>query len=155
MREKCQKLYKEAFGMYLAYNIDFDKYDKEIDESGLNFKTAKKFDKNLSSKYLIILNDMDIDNLSKEDLEMLKNSKNIDFDFIKMVSRTYKDVLRNGDNVGITLEFVTSENIITISKEEYNSIIEKQNKFISKIISQIKKDIESKLSIDCEIISNN
>lgn len=144
MSDKCKNIYKKALEMYIAYNIDFSKYDKEIEESGLFNKDILPKEKNISSKYLILSNDISIDKLSKEDKDMLESSKRIDFQLLKMVSRTYKDILNNKNKPLLTLELIPS---IGLQLEQEN--------FIINLTKQIAEEIDNKLSVDCQILSTN
>lgn len=154
MNDKCKNIYRKALEMYIAYNIDFSKYDKEIEESGLFNKDILPKEKNISSKYLILSNDISIDKLSKEDKDILESSKRINFQLLKMVSRTYKDILNNNNKPILTLELIPSnrnklKNNITVDLQ-----IE-QEQFIINLTNQISKDIDNKLSVDCQILSTN
>ena len=154
MSDKCKNIYRKALEMYIAYNIDFSKYDKEIEESGLFNKDILPKEKNISSKYLILSNDISIDKLSKEDKDILESSKRINFQLLKMVSRTYKDILNNNNKPILTLELIPSnrnklKNNITVDPQ-----IE-QEQFIINLTNQISKDIDNKLSVDCQILSTN
>ena len=155
MSDKCKNIYKKALEMYIAYNIDFSKYDKEIEESGLFKKDIFPKEKNISSKYLILSNDISIDKLSKEDKDMLESSKRINFQLLKMVSRTYKDILNNNNKPLLTLELIPSNRNVKLKNNITVDLQIEQEKFIFNLTNQISKDIGNKLSVDCQILSTN
>lgn len=155
MSDKCKNIYKKALEMYIAYNIDFSKYDKEIEESGLFNKDILPKEKNISSKYLILSNDISIDKLSKEDKDILESSKRIDFQLLKMVSRTYKDILNNNSKPILTLELIPSNRNVKLKNNITVDPQIEQERFIINLTNQISKDIDNKLSVDCQILSTN
>lgn len=155
MNDKCKNIYKKALEMYIAYNIDFSKYDKEIEESGLFDKDILPKEKNISSKYLILSNDISIDKLSKEDKDILESSKRINFQLLKMVSRTYKDILNNNNKPILTLELIPSNRNVKLKNNITVDPQIEQEKFIFNLTNQISKDIDNKLSVDCQILSTN
>ena len=155
MSDKCKNIYRKALEMYIAYNIDFSKYDKEIEESGLFNKDILPKEKNISSKYLILSNDISIDKLSKEDKDILESSKRINFQLLKMVSRTYKDILNNNNKPILTLELIPSNRNVKLKNNITVDPQIEQEKFIFNLTNQISKDIDNKLSVDCQILSTN
>ena len=155
MSDKCKNIYKKALEMYIAYNIDFSKYDKEIEESGIFNKDILPKGKNISSKYLILSNDISIDKLSKEDTDMLESSKRINFQLLKMVSRTYKDILNNNNKPILTLELIPSNRNVKLKNNITVDPQIEQERFIINLTNQISKDIDNKLSVDCQILSTN
>lgn len=155
MNDKCKNIYKKALEMYIAYNIDFSKYDKEIEESGLFDKDILPKEKNISSKYLILSNDISIDKLSKEDKDILESSKRINFQLLKMVSRTYKDILNNNNKPILTLELIPSNRNVKLKNNITVDPQIEQERFIINLTNQISKDIDNKLSVDCQILSTN
>ena len=149
MNDKCKNIYKKALEMYIAYNIDFSKYDKEIEESGLFDKDILPKEKNISSKYLILSNDISIDK------DILESSKRINFQLLKMVSRTYKDILNNNNKPILTLELIPSNRNVKLKNNITVDPQIEQEKFIFNLTNQISKDIDNKLSVDCQILSTN
>lgn len=154
MKKEYKDLYKKAFEMFLAYNIDFNKYDKIIESSGLDVKKANYKEKNISSNYLIFSNDIYLDNLSKEDIDILKKTNQIDFELLKMVSRTYKEALKSENGSVILFEFKTVSESDYEYKEDFRSVLEQQKDFIARLVEEISQDINNKLAIGCEIFIN-
>ena len=154
MKKEYKDLYKKAFEMFLAYNIDFNKYDKIIESSGLDVKKANYKEKNISSNYLIFSNDIYLDNLSKEDIDILKKTNQIDFELLKMVSRTYKEALKSENGSVILFEFKTVSESDYEYKEDFRSVLEQQKDFIARLVEEISQDIKNKLAIGCEIFIN-
>ena len=154
MKKEYKELYKKAFEMFLAYNIDFNKYDKIIESSGLDVKKANYKEKNISSNYLIFSNDIYLDNLSKEDIDILKKTNQIDFELLKMVSRTYKEALKSENGSVILFEFKTVSESDYEYKEDFRSVLEQQKDFIARLVEEISQDINNKLAIGCEIFIN-
>jgi len=103
-----QALYKKAFISYIADKLDLKRYDDELSNSGLNFVShendsylgAKHY---LGTKYIMILNRCYIEQLDKNDLEILRRTleagnAEVTDELADLVRRTWQDVIKIRDD---------------------------------------------------------
>ena len=102
-----QALYRKAFEKYLTLKINLGEYDKEINESKLDFGVMPEDRKTdfhkvsyLDLKYIYVRNWFFVEKLKKEYISIFferLNSKNYEIDeqLLKIVEETYKDVIND------------------------------------------------------------
>ena len=101
--KKVQKEYKYIFEYYLSSIIDFNKYEKEIDNSNLYIGIGKNLKFKMLNEYMnldyfFFISNLFVEKLCKNDIELLLakfNKNNISDELVEMVKRTYKDVIKN------------------------------------------------------------
>lgn len=167
MSEDAKKIYKEAFCQLFNENIDIVSFNEKIENANLYFGPSNDINCNINSKYFSILNNFYFNNFSSEDIQKLENKKEIDNEVFDLVARTYKECLKKNGVSGImynpprpehyvvngslVLEFVYGKNTKQISDDKYLDLYRKQKDFINLIVEEIKKEVEEKLGINCEI----
>lgn len=130
--------------------------------------------------YLYILNNFFIEKLEINDIEMLKkclgNKVEATPELLGMIERTYKDVIKKNffkgeytedkykvcygtaipsnfaDNDALVLKMYYSKNTKELQGQEFIDNLRKQKTFIDELKEKIKKEIEEKLNISCDIL---
>lgn len=107
-------LYRELFTEYIIGKLGLGEFDKEIANSGYNFKPVDEENMDIYQyfsseklKYFFIRNNIYLEKLTKEEAEFFRKrlregNRNLDTEAEKMVERTYRkvileDVLQNGE----------------------------------------------------------
>lgn len=167
MGGEIEKIYKEAFCQFLNRRIDISCFDQKIEQANLCFGPSNDICCNINSRYFSLLNKFYVNKLSNEDLVILGNKKEIDNEVLELVGRTYKECLKKEnvsgvmynppkpkhyvDNGSLVLEFVYGRNTKKFSDGEYMEIHHQQKDFINGMVTEIKKDVEEKLGLNCEV----
>ena len=184
-----QSLYLKTLEQYIYSYVDLKKYDDEIANSNLDFglvpddrKLAYQKISYMNLKYIYIRNFLFIEKLNINDLETfwgrIKNRNYvIDDELLKIVERTFKDVIDNNFVAGEYKEdFVISygpANPLTFAKsndfviniqygfnttkmtdEEYNENLKKKKELIAKIKENIILDLNG-LGVNIKIFIRN
>ena len=176
---KLSNLYKRYFEEFLCSIVDLKKYDLMFKDSDLGFSacnvdnpTLNILNDYLSTSFIYNLNYYFVEKLSVDDLEILQDDN---FDLLMdMIRRTYKDVLKNDSasldedyNIcyGESTDTNFARNDAIVFKIYYkidddnNDITEflikdkKIKNFLDYVISSIKNEIEKKLDINCDILT--
>ena len=156
-----EELYKNELINFLQKEIDFKKYDKEIEESNLYFGKSISI-KNKLSEYFELRNNLYIENLSEEEKNTL-NSDNKQ-DVYELIKNTYKKVItkENANNImydppmpshyvkngSLVLTFIYGRNTEEVEDNKYKDLIIKQKQFIENIVKEITNEIKNKINID-------
>lgn len=167
MNEKLKELYIKYFINYINEKVDFSKYESMIEKSNLFFSPSNSIDKNMKSNYYSLLNQFYFDKLDDKDKEILLSKDVTSSDIKRIIEKSYKEVLKKGDmeyvmynppipnhrvkNGSLVFEFVYGKNREKLNDEQYTVNMIKQREFISKINELLKRDIEEKIGIPCEI----
>lgn len=175
------KDYKYLLEYYINSIIDLSKYDDGIKNSGLYIGINPKYkslNEYLKLDYLFLINRLFVEKLSVEDIKLMDNfnKENITDELIKMVEKTYKDVIYSNyidgeykdivcktcygpvvpfnfvDNDSLVLKIYYGKNLTNADGEEFIKLHENQLAFFHKLIDQIKKDFKEKLDIKCEVL---
>ncbi|MBR2840519.1 MAG: hypothetical protein IKF01_01460 [Bacilli bacterium] len=167
MNEKLKELYIKYFINYINEKVDFSKYESMIEKSNLFFSPSNSIDKNMKSNYYSLLNQFYFDKLDDKDKEILLSKDVTSSDIKRIIEKSYKEVLKKGDmeyvmynppipnhrvkNGSLVFEFVYGKNSEKLNDEQYTANMIKQREFISKTNELLKRDIEEKIGISCEI----
>lgn len=163
LNDKFYNVY-QIYGAFLFKYLDrilfLKKYDLEIRCSGLNIKSVEDMDslqKISYLKYIYLGNILHIENLTKEDIELLNqkfldNNYKYDLSIINLIENTYIQVIKS-NNPYISLILVFEYNSI-FDMYEKNSLEEQFNKnahFVNEVIDKFKTDAVGKLNIPISI----
>ncbi len=183
---ELSNLYKSIFADFLLSKISLKKYDDEISNSSLDFykpnlenPTFNELDEYNGLNYIYILNNFYVEKLSKQDIEIFKNSLiNDDINSEKLtciVEKTYKEIVKL-DCLGMEdqqfnlcygpsapFNFAKNDALvlkiyygITEHNEEKEEALERFKKidnFIDELSKQLKTEIKEKLNINCDILT--
>ena len=171
--KQALKIYKEGVNYLLDNIINFSNLSNAIGKSECYFAPSKTFKEygylSTSSPYFYLLNTFYLENLSNDDLEILKNKEKIDEDAINIVKRTLKDVITKKDvksiayfnptpetiikNGTLVFIFVYGKNSKSLSDDLYTSNVKKQKEFIKLLKENFESGIKSSLDIECKLLS--
>ena len=182
-----KKTYKQLFEIYLQNKIDLKLYDNKIKNSGLDFGKGYPTKSNvindlgeyLGLDYIYIINDFFIEKLSINDLNELRKvyqEKKYNINTIKMIEKTYKDVLNNNFVNGkyvnepfnrcygpvipknfalsdsLVIKIIFGKNTKQYDDEEYLVNAKAKTNFLNILCNDLKKEIEENLEIKVTIL---
>lgn len=162
MKERLLDNYKKAFINYFNKQININKYDEIIKKENLLINQSNKFNSNINSIYYNLVNNFYVDKLNENDKNTIINSNNND-EITNLIKRTYINVLKDNNidytvysnnkvkNGTLVLLFTYGKNNINLDDEEYLELSKKQREFIIKTNEELKKEINEKLNLKCEI----
>lgn len=177
-----KKTYKQLFEIYLQNKVDLKLYDNKIKSSDLDFGKGHPTKSNLINdlgeylglNYIYIINDFFIEKLSINDLNELRKvyqEKKYNINTIKMIEKTYKEVLNNNFVNGkyvnepfnrcygpvipknfaladsLVIKIIFGKNINQYNDEEYLANAKAKTNFLNILCNDLKKGIEEKLGI--------
>lgn len=182
-----KKIYKQLFEIYLQNKIDLKLYDNKIKNSDLDFGKGHPTKSNLINdlgeylglNYIYIINDFFIEKLKINDLNELRKvyqEKKYNINTIKMIEKTYKEVLNNNFVNGkyvnepfnrcygpvIPKNFVLSDSLVIkiifgkntkqYDDTEYLVNAKAKTSFLNILCNDLKKGIEENLGIRVTIL---
>lgn len=182
-----KKTYKQLFEIYLQNKIDLKLYDNKIKNSGLDFGKGHPTKSNvindlgeyLGLDYIYIINDFFIEKLSINDLNELRKvyqEKKYNINTIKMIEKTYKEVLNNNFVNGkyvnqpfnrcygpvipknfalsdsLVIKIIFGKNTKQYDDEEYLVNAKAKTNFLNILCNDLKKEIEENLGIKVTIL---
>lgn len=177
-----KKTYKQLFEIYLQNKIDLKLYDNKIKNSDLDFGKGHPTKSNLINdlgeylglNYIYIINDFFIEKLSINDLNELRKvyqEKKYNINTIKMIEKTYKEVLNNNFVNGkyvnepfnrcygpvipknfalsdsLVIKIIFGKNMKQYNDEEYLVNAKAKTNFLNILCNDLKKGIEENLEI--------
>ena len=166
-----QFLYRKGFEKILASVIDLNKINSYFEEDNIEIpQMGGEDEKNnfyhkdslLESEYFYFRNNIHVENLSDDELEILKSSDSLDYDFYK---NTFARVLyENGETTyygaplnenlvkckGLVFEFSYDQ-----KQMENIAQLKKANSIFEKIKEQVSGEIKTKLGFDTSFIVYN
>lgn len=180
--DSLSKKYKYLLEYYLNSLIDFNKYEELIDNSALYIgknNKYKKINEYLNLNYIFLITHVFIEKLDSNELDMLKkfDGNTISSDLIEMISRTYKDVIRDNyikgkyqndiykvyygpfipdnfvDNDVLVFKIYYGKNLKEIlDTDEFITLNNQQLEFFNNLINKLKNEIETKLQCKCKVL---
>ena len=182
-----KKTYKQLFEIYLQNKIDLKLYDNKIKNSDLDFGKGHPTKSNLINdlgeylglNYIYIINDFFIEKLSINDLNELRKvyqEKKYNINTIKMIEKTYKEVLNNNFVNGkyvnepfnrcygpvipknfalsdsLVIKIIFGKNTKQYDDEEYLVNAKAKTNFLNILCNDLKKGIEENLGIRVTIL---
>lgn len=182
-----KKTYKQLFEIYLQNKIDLKLYDNKIKNSDLDFGKGYPTKSNLINdlgeylglNYIYIINDFFIEKLSINDLNELRKvyqEKKYNINTIKMIEKTYKEVLNNNFVNGkyvnepfnrcygpvipknfalsdsLVIKIIFGKNTKQYDDEEYLVNAKAKTNFLNILCNDLKKEIEENLGIKVTIL---
>ena len=182
-----KKTYKQLFEIYLQNKIDLKLYDNKIKNSDLDFGKGYPTKSNLINdlgeylglNYIYIINDFFIEKLSINDLNELRKvyqEKKYNINTIKIIEKTYKDVLNNNFVNGkyvnepfnrcygpvipknfalsdsLVIKIIFGKNTKQYDDEEYLVNDKAKTNFLNILCNDLKKEIEENLGIKVTIL---
>ena len=182
-----KKTYKQLFEIYLQNKIDLKLYDNKIKNSDLDFGKGYPTKSNLINDlgeylgldYIYIINDFFIEKLSINDLNELRKvyqEKKYNINTIKMIEKTYKEVLNNNFVNGkyvnepfnrcygpvipknfalsdsLVIKIIFGKNTKQYDDEEYLVNAKAKTNFLNILCNDLKKEIEENLGIKVTIL---
>lgn len=182
-----KKTYKQLFEIYLQNKIDLKLYDNKIKNSDLDFGKGYPTKSNLINDlgeylgldYIYIINDFFIEKLSVNDLNELRKvyqEKKYNINTIKIIEKTYKDVLNNNFVNGkyinepfnrcygpmipknfalsdsLVIKIIFGKNTKQYDDEEYLVNAKAKTNFLNILCNDLKKGIEENLEIRVTIL---
>lgn len=182
-----KKTYKQLFEIYLQNKTDLKLYDNKIKNSDLDFGQGHPAKINLINdlgeyiglNYIFIINDFFVEKLSINDLNELRRvyqEKKYNLNTIKMIERTYKDVLNNNFVNGefkdvpfnrcygpmvpknfalsdsLVIKIIFGKNIKQYNDDEYLANAKAKTNFLNILSNELKKEIEEKFGIRVTIL---
>ena len=182
-----KKTYKQLFEIYLQNKIDLKLYDNKIKNSDLDFGKGHPTKSNLINdlgeylglNYIYIINDFFIEKLSINDLNELRKvyqEKKYNINTIKMIEKTYKEVLNNNFVNGkyvnepfnrcygpvipknfalsdsLVIKIIFGKNMKQYNDEEYLANAKAKTNFLNILSNDLKKEIGEKLGIRVTIL---
>ncbi len=182
-----KKIYKQLFEIYLQNKIDLKLYDNKIKNSDLDFGKGHPTKSNLINDlgeylgldYIYIINDFFIEKLSINDLNELRKvykEKKYNINTIKMIEKTYKEVLNNNFVNGkyvnepfnrcygpvipknfalsdsLVIKIIFGKNMKQYDEEEYLVNAKAKTNFLNILCNDLKKGIEENLGIRVTIL---
>ena len=182
-----KKTYKQLFEIYLQNRIDLKLYDNKIKNSDLDFGQGHPTKSNLINdlgeylglNYIYVINDFFIEKLSINDLNELRKvcqEKKYNINTLKMIEKTYKDVLNNNFVNGkyinepfnrcygsmipknfalsnsLVLKIIFGKNTKQYDDEEYLVNAKAKINFLNILCNELKKEIEENLGIGVTIL---
>lgn len=177
-----KKTYKQLFEIYLQNKIDLKLYDNKIKNSDLDFGKGHPTKSNLINdlgeylglNYIYIINDFFIEKLSINDLNELRKvyqEKKYNINTIKMIEKTYKEVLNNNFVNGkyvnepfnrcygpvipknfalsdsLVIKIIFGKNMKQYDDTEYLVNAKAKTNFLNILCNDLKKEIVEKLGI--------
>ena len=180
--DKLVKNYKYLLEYYLSTKIDLSKYDNQIKNSGLGIGINPKYkslNEYLDLDYIFFINNLFVEKLSTNDVDKIINSfdiNNISSELLDIIEKTYKDVIYDNyfkgeyqniickvcygpliptnfvNNNALVFKIYYGKNTINLNGDDFIELHEKQLEFLNNLINDIKKEVNEKLNIDCEIL---
>lgn len=182
-----KKTYKQLFEIYLQNKIDLKLYDNKIKNSDLDFGKGHPTKSNLINdlgeylglNYIYIINDFFIEKLSINDLNELRKvyqEKKYNINTIKMIEKTYKEVLNNNFVNGkyvnepfnrcygpvipknfalsdsLVIKIIFGKNMKQYNDDEYLANAKAKTNFLNILSNDLKKEIGEKLGIRVTIL---
>lgn len=182
-----KKIYKQLFEIYLQNKIDLKLYDNKIKNSDLDFGKGHPTKSNLINdlgeylglNYIYVINDFFIEKLSINDLNELRKvyqEKKYNINTIKMIEKTYKEVLNNNFVNGkyvnepfnrcygpvipknfalsdsLVIKIIFGKNMKQYDDTEYLVNAKAKTNFLNILCNDLKKEIEEKLGIRVTIL---
>lgn len=182
-----KKTYKQLFEIYLQNKVDLKLYDNKIKNSDLDFGIGHPTKSNLINdlgeylglNYIYIINDFFIEKLSINDLNELRKvyqEKKYNINTIKMIEKTYKEVLNNNFVNGkyinepfnrcygpmipknfalsdsLVIKIIFGKNAKQYNDEEYLTNAKAKTSFLNILCNELKKEIEENLKIRVTIL---
>ena len=177
-----KKTYKQLFEIYLQNKIDLKLYDNKIKNSDLDFGKGHPTKSNLINdlgeylglNYIYVINDFFIEKLSINDLNELRKvyqEKKYNINTIKMIEKTYKEVLNNNFVKGkyvnepfnrcygpvipknfalsdsLVIKIIFGKNMKQYDDTEYLANAKAKTNFLNILSNDLKKEIGEKLGI--------
>lgn len=177
-----KKTYKQLFEIYLQNKVDLKLYDNKIKNSDLDFGKGHPTKSNLINdlgeylglNYIYIINDFFIEKLSINDLNELRKvyqEKKYNINTIKMIEKTYKEVLNNNFVNGkyvnepfnrcygpvipknfalsdsLVIKIIFGKNMKQYDDTEYLVNAKAKTNFLNILCNDLKKEIVEKLGI--------
>ncbi len=176
------KKYHYLLECFLSKEINFKKYELEIDNSNLYIGKNRKYktlNEYLDLDYIFLISHLFVEKLSLEDINMLIekfDKDNMQEELIEMVKRTYKDIIKDNyldkkytddvykvcygyfvptnfvDNDSLVFKIYYGKNLKEFNDKEFFDIHEKQLSFLNEIANKIIKEMKDKLDIKCEFL---
>lgn len=182
-----KKTYKQLFEIYLQNKIDLKLYDNKIKNSDLDFGKGYPTKSNLINdlgeylglNYIYIINDFFIEKLRINDLNELRKvyqEKKYNINTIKMIEKTYKEVLNNNFVNGkyvnepfnrcygpvipknfalsdsLVIKIIFGKNTKQYDDTEYLVNAKAKTSFLNVLCNDLKKGIEENLGIRVTIL---
>lgn len=182
-----KKIYKQLFEIYLQNKIDLKLYDNKIKNSDLDFGKGHPIKSNLINdlgeylglNYIYIINDFFIEKLRINDLNELRKvyqEKKYNINTIKMIEKTYKEVLNNNFVNGkyvnepfnrcygpvipknfalsdsLVIKIIFGKNTKQYDDTEYLVNAKAKTSFLNILCNDLKKGIEENLGIRVTIL---
>lgn len=182
-----KKIYKQLFEIYLQNKIDLKLYDNKIKNSDLDFRKGHPTKSNLINdlgeylglNYIYIINDFFIEKLRINDLNELRKvyqEKKYNINTIKMIEKTYKEVLNNNFVNGkyvnepfnrcygpvipknfalsdsLVIKIIFGKNTKQYDDTEYLVNAKAKTSFLNILCNDLKKGIEENLGIRVTIL---
>lgn len=182
-----KKIYKQLFEIYLQNKIDLKLYDNKIKNSDLDFGKGHPTKSNLINdlgeylglNYIYIINDFFIEKLRINDLNELRKvyqEKKYNINTIKMIEKTYKEVLNNNFVNGkyvnepfnrcygpvipknfalsdsLVMKIIFGKNTKQYDDTEYLVNAKAKTSFLNILCNDLKKGIEENLGIRVTIL---
>ncbi len=182
-----KKIYKQLFEIYLQNKIDLKLYDNKIKNSDLDFGKGHPTKSNLINdlgeylglNYIYIINDFFIEKLRINDLNELRKvyqEKKYNINTIKMIEKTYKEVLNNNFVNGkyvnepfnrcygpvipknfalsdsLVIKIIFGKNTKQYDDTEYLVNAKAKTSFLNILCNDLKKGIEENLGIRVTIL---
>lgn len=182
-----KKIYKQLFEIYLQNKIDLKLYDNKIKNSDLDFGKGHPTKSNLINdlgeylglNYIYIINDFFIEKLRINDLNELRKvyqEKKYNINTIKMIGKTYKEVLNNNFVNGkyvdepfnrcygpvipknfalsdsLVIKIIFGKNTKQYDDTEYLVNAKAKTSFLNILCNDLKKGIEENLGIRVTIL---
>lgn len=174
--------YKYLLEYYINTQMDLSKYDNMIKNSGLYIGINNKYKSlnlYLNFDHLFLINNLFVEKLTTEDINLLIiefNKENISNQLLEMVSRTYRDIIRDNyfkgeytdlvykvcygpaipsnmvDNDSLVFKIYYGKNIIDLDGEKFIELHEKQLSFFEELIKKLKNDVKESLNITCDVL---
>lgn len=182
-----KKTYKQLFEIYLQKKVDLKLYDNKIKNSDLDFGKGHPTKSNLINDlgeylglhYIYIINDFFIEKLRTNDLNELRKvyqEKKYNINTIKMIEKTYKEILNNNFVNGkyvnepfnrcygpvipknfalsdsLVIKIIFGKNMKQYNDEEYLANAKAKTNFLNILSNDLKKEIGEKLGIRVTIL---
>ena len=182
-----KKAYKQLFEIYLQNKINLKSYDNKIKHSDLDCGSGHPNKSNvindlgeyLRLDYIYIINDFFIEKLSINDLNELRKvyqEKKYNINTIKMIEKTYKEVLNNNFVNGkyvnepfnrcygpmmpknfalsdsLVIKIIFGKNTKQYDDAKYLVNAKAKTNFLNILSNDLKKEIEEKLGIRVTIL---
>ena len=132
----------------------------------------------LKLDYLVLINNLFIEKLDINDINLLMNfnRNNINDEMLSMIKKTFKEIIKDNyfkgnyvDNIynvcygpmvpynfasnnSLVFRFYYGKNTMHFDNQEYIELDKKQREYINQEMELLKKEILTKLDVNCEIL---